>query len=257
MPNQTPNQALNQTPSARAASTRTTLPSVRPPRGRRSTLTRMSVVHPVSGATPVRDRVDAALTHAARQVSVSAVNASVEPGDRLARPNHLHSRNLGRGVRYRVLLPERALASVEGRRLATAWACEGVELRTAPDVPLSALLIDDTAAVLPGADGANPGGTTLFTLPSVVAAAAGLFARVWETAAPLHRPHGETETLTAREREILVLLATGRTDESVAALLGISVRTVRRLVASLMERLDARSRFEAGVKAARRGWLGS
>jgi DNA-binding NarL/FixJ family response regulator len=37
--------------------------------------------------------------------------------------------------------------------------------------------------------------------------------------------------------------------------LGISVRTTRRMVANVMERLEARSRFEAGYEAARRGWL--
>ncbi|WP_197319156.1 helix-turn-helix transcriptional regulator [Saccharomonospora sp. NB11] len=214
--------------------------------------THMSVVHAVPGS--VRGRVDAALVHAARDVGVSVTSVG---GPRLFRPNSLHHRNLRRGVRYRVLLPERDLTSVEGRRLAHAWAAEGAEVRTTSDVPLCALLIDDTATVLPGTDTTAPTGTTLFTLPSVVAATRTLFARMWESATPLHRPGADTEALTPREREILVLLASGRTDESVACLLGVSVRTVRRLVAGLMDRLDARSRFEAGVKAARRGWLGS
>jgi len=47
----------------------------------------------------------------------------------------------------------------------------------------------------------------------------------------------------------------GATDEVVAAQLGVAVRTVRRTVATLMNRLGARSRFQAGVKAAGRGWL--
>ena len=51
------------------------------------------------------------------------------------------------------------------------------------------------------------------------------------------------------------LLAAGLTDEAAAARLNISHRTARRLMAGLMERLGARSRFEAGLKAAQRGWL--
>jgi DNA-binding NarL/FixJ family response regulator len=61
--------------------------------------------------------------------------------------------------------------------------------------------------------------------------------------------------LNAREKELLSLLSSGSTDESAAARLGVSVRTVRRMVADIMNRLGARSRFQAGVKAADRGWL--
>ena len=50
-------------------------------------------------------------------------------------------------------------------------------------------------------------------------------------------------------------MAAGVTDEAAANRLGVSLRTVRRRVADLMERLDASSRFEAGLKAGRRGWL--
>jgi len=45
------------------------------------------------------------------------------------------------------------------------------------------------------------------------------------------------------------------TDETAARRLGVSLRTVRRQMAALMERLCATSRFEAGLKAAQRGWL--
>ncbi len=58
-----------------------------------------------------------------------------------------------------------------------------------------------------------------------------------------------------RERQLLTLLTAGYTDESAATRLGISARTVRRMVSGIMSRLGARSRFQAGVKAADRGWL--
>nr|WP_233226228.1 helix-turn-helix transcriptional regulator [Amycolatopsis sp. CA-126428] len=63
------------------------------------------------------------------------------------------------------------------------------------------------------------------------------------------------DELSDRERQLLTLLTAGYTDESAAVRLGISVRTVRRLVSGIMNRLGARSRFQAGVKAADRGWL--
>ncbi|WP_247597705.1 LuxR C-terminal-related transcriptional regulator [Streptomyces sp. RKND-216] len=54
---------------------------------------------------------------------------------------------------------------------------------------------------------------------------------------------------------MLDLLTEGMTDEAVARQLGVSVRTTRRITAELMQRLGARSRFEAGVLAAGRGWV--
>lgn len=51
------------------------------------------------------------------------------------------------------------------------------------------------------------------------------------------------------------MLAAGLTDEVAGRRLGISARSVRRQMAGLMERLGASSRFEAGLRAAQRGWL--
>ncbi|WP_197364098.1 response regulator transcription factor, partial [Streptomyces clavuligerus] len=64
-------------------------------------------------------------------------------------------------------------------------------------------------------------------------------------------PHG----LTPQQSVALHLLADGHTDDSVAKRLGVSPRTARRMANDLMERLEARSRFEAGVRAVQRGWL--
>ncbi|WP_308378343.1 helix-turn-helix transcriptional regulator [Streptomyces sp. ISL-87] len=55
--------------------------------------------------------------------------------------------------------------------------------------------------------------------------------------------------LSPAERELLRLLGSGLTDEAASNRLGVAVRTVRRQMASVMERLGAASRFEAGLKA--------
>ncbi|UBU19177.1 helix-turn-helix domain-containing protein [Nonomuraea gerenzanensis] len=57
--------------------------------------------------------------------------------------------------------------------------------------------------------------------------------------------------ISAREWQVLQLLAQGCTDEMVARNLDVSLRTVRRVTADLMNRLGARSRFQAGLKASR------
>ncbi|CAM5486695.1 hypothetical protein SGRIM128S_07476 [Streptomyces griseomycini] len=55
------------------------------------------------------------------------------------------------------------------------------------------------------------------------------------------------------EKEILRLMSQGLTDDAVRKKLGVGLRTARRMIADLMERLDARSRFEAGANAVDRG----
>lgn len=55
--------------------------------------------------------------------------------------------------------------------------------------------------------------------------------------------------------EVMRLLAAGYKDELGARTLGVSLRTYRRHVAELLQALDAGSRFEAGVRAAKLGLL--
>ena len=52
------------------------------------------------------------------------------------------------------------------------------------------------------------------------------------------------------------MMATGANDEVIARRLDISVTTVRRYIAMIMERLGVSSRFAAGAAAQRKGWIG-
>jgi DNA-binding CsgD family transcriptional regulator len=134
----------------------------------------------------------------------------------------------------------------------------GAEIRTAATVPMSALVVDAGVVVFPVAPARSRGrvGVVSVRLSSVVTTAVELFERVWADAVPLGRATGtEDDEPDDRERELLALLLAGCTDQSAAYKLGISVRTVRRMVADLMERLGARSRFQAGARAAERGWI--
>lgn len=61
--------------------------------------------------------------------------------------------------------------------------------------------------------------------------------------------------LDRTDYRIVRLLAEGWTDAQVAQRLGVSERTVQRHIRRVMLLLGARSRFQAGVLAAGRGWL--
>ena len=59
--------------------------------------------------------------------------------------------------------------------------------------------------------------------------------------------------LTAREREVLDLMAEGMDNRDIAQRLGVNYTTVRTHVRSLLDKLGARSKLEAVVKASRWG----
>jgi DNA-binding NarL/FixJ family response regulator len=91
-----------------------------------------------------------------------------------------------------------------------------------------------------------------------VTALCALFDEIWADATPWgdrgvaqRREPG----LTGQEIQAIRLLGEGMTDEAIAKRLGVSTRTVRRLVSNVMTVLDARSRFEAGVRAVQEGWI--
>ena len=134
---------------------------------------------------------------------------------------------------------------------------EGGQVRTAPLLPPRMLIFDRTTAVVPIDPANSKLGALCTSEPAVVASLTMVYEQAWHTAVPLGSqadPNGGTG-LSPLDRELLTLLATGLTDEAAGNRLGVSARTVRRQMAALMERLNATSRFEAGLKAAQKGWL--
>jgi DNA-binding NarL/FixJ family response regulator len=71
---------------------------------------------------------------------------------------------------------------------------------------------------------------------------------------PDERDHG-LDSLTEREMEVLKLLAHGRTNKEIAALLFISERTVKFHVSSILKKLDVGNRTEAVSLAAHHGLI--
>jgi DNA-binding CsgD family transcriptional regulator/pimeloyl-ACP methyl ester carboxylesterase len=63
--------------------------------------------------------------------------------------------------------------------------------------------------------------------------------------------------LTVREREVLRLLAAGKSNRDIAALLGVSVHTVDRHLANIFGKIGAHNRLEAALFAVSHGLLAS
>lgn len=72
-------------------------------------------------------------------------------------------------------------------------------------------------------------------------------------AAPRRTPTVEFEALTARETEVLELVASGLSNRQIAEELGISAHTVKFHVNAILSKLDVHSRTEAVVKAMQMG----
>ncbi|MFD7242371.1 LuxR C-terminal-related transcriptional regulator [Streptomyces massasporeus] len=170
----------------------------------------------------------------------------------------LNERALARGVRFRSIYLDSAVNDRVTRSHAQWMAEHNSEIRTSPTLPMRLLIIDTTAAIVANLPGQTGPAALMFHSRPVVYAMRALFEAYWEHATPFHQhpsPDDDPQGLTPQERKLLQLLATGLTDEAVARALGIGVRTERRIMAELMERLGASSRFEAGVQAARRQWI--
>ncbi|MEU4603262.1 helix-turn-helix transcriptional regulator [Kribbella sp. NPDC023972] len=164
---------------------------------------------------------------------------------------------LERGLKMRTIYLQSMTASKAALEYAEAMHRLGGEVRATPTLPMRLLIFDQEIAVMP-MDPENPtAGAVIHRSPAVVSLALALFDAYWSRASELFDPEDRDENtpLTPHEAEVLRLLAGGAKDEQVARLLGISLRTARRITANLSERLDAASRFELGVAAAKRGWV--
>ena len=76
------------------------------------------------------------------------------------------------------------------------------------------------------------------------------------TASALGTAHEPSEALTARELEVLALVAEGRTNGEIGRQLFISTKTVSVHVSNILAKLGATGRTEAAAMARRRGLLG-
>jgi len=169
----------------------------------------------------------------------------------------LDQRGLAAGISILTLYQDSARNDPATHAYAQWLTDSGGEVRTAPILPTRMLIFDRRIAVIPIDPDNTKLGALCTTELAIVRSMIGIFETAWNTAVPLGSSAQEESTsgLTPLDRQILIMLGTGLTDEAAATRLGVSGRTVRRQVSSIMERLNASSRFEAGLKAAQRGWI--
>ena len=152
-----------------------------------------------------------------------------------------------------VLLPEASVLDIMHAR-----AESGDAIRLTPGLPFTGAVNDQGLAMIDlGDDGGSAVGILLDT-----AAGSGRVQAVlefaWQLGTPWRpgtTPSSDYDLLDPRDRNILRMMAAGVSDAAIARQLGISSRTVERRVRVLLDRLNATTRFQAGVLAARQGLI--
>jgi DNA-binding CsgD family transcriptional regulator len=175
--------------------------------------------------------------------------------ERAERLFELKSARIAAGVRYQVLYQDTIYQDQDRLRHALSITASGAHARTLPDPPLKVLIADgEHASVMLHNDErrGDPMGLRIGPSPTLDLIQR-TFEVLWSLSAPISV--NPSEPLDERDRAILTLMGLGATDDTIARRLGMSRRTVVRRTASLLERLGASTRFQAGVQAIRRGWL--
>lgn len=167
----------------------------------------------------------------------------------------LVKRELGAGRRMRGLYPSDIVEDPVRLAYVRNWAAAGEQVRVTTTLPPSMSVFGGEVALVSAAwDGGLPNGSILVRAPALVALVTDLFEQHWERGAPL-RSAAANGGVHEERLEILEGLMLGAKDETIARQLGVSLRTVRRRVADLMDELGAATRFQAGMEAVRRGLL--
>ncbi|MEU8777263.1 LuxR C-terminal-related transcriptional regulator [Streptomyces sp. NPDC048606] len=167
--------------------------------------------------------------------------------------NRLHAQLLARGAEVRMILPSRLLGDDEALTHLCELARRGADIRLSPHRLPTTTVFDGSLALVDCAGGRNQGLAVVRDLDTARAMAV-LHDAVWDGAVDLASVCGNW----ADDENVLRVLRTlsqGHTDEKASRDLGLSLRTYRRHIASLMTRLDATSRFQAGVRAAQLGLI--
>lgn len=162
------------------------------------------------------------------------------------------------GVEYRTLYSTAAL-DLPAKLADIAYSQSlGEQSRVLADPPMKLVLVDDDRGLIGLTNEETGAVSALLVGPSALLdGLSQMFEVLWRFAVKLEaRDAADTVRLpSAEESRLLAMLAAGMTDRQIAEHSGFSARTAQTRVQRLMERLNATTRFQAGLEAKTRGWL--
>jgi DNA-binding NarL/FixJ family response regulator len=159
------------------------------------------------------------------------------------------------GFTARKLLSPVALINEDARAHLRLVQNKGALVRISDSLlPNETIIIDQRVMIVADRETRASREYTVTTSQILIDGVHSLFHAIWDTAVDLdtYLRRGISH-LDADGRLILEALGQGLTDASAAKRLGVSLRTYRRRVAELMTKLEAGSRFQAGLRAGELG----
>ncbi len=180
----------------------------------------------------------------------------------LAATNPVEPVSLDYGVRWRAVYAPEALEMDGAWEEVAQLAARGEEGRVLAGLPLKLAIADRRLALLPLDLDIEHAQAAVIRESTLLNALVELFEVYWNRAVPIANglsgpsigPESGNDP-SAEHRQLAQLLASGLTDSAIARQLGLSTRTMRRRTRELFDELQATNRFQAGLQAARRGWL--
>jgi hypothetical protein len=223
---------------------------------------RSELVEVITGSDAVLRRFDQLQRSTTEEIQV--LDTPPYAGKAGPRTNDLEFEILARGVVCRAIYDRSALLrSPRAIEAILRYVKAGEQARVTSQLPLKLATFDRRLAFVPLSLGQDDVAGAIVVHPcSLLDVLLYVFDRLWERATPLSvsAPHIPDQLDLAGgpgpdDRRLLALLASGMPDQAISRHLGWSYRTTRRRIATLMTALGADTRFQAGLYAARRGWL--
>ncbi len=203
----------------------------------------------------VRDRLEE-LAATATQECLSLMRGGAARPDSIQAGKHPNQLALERGVVIRSIFQDSFRNDPDTLRYARWLAELGGLTRTVPLLPIRLVIVDRSIALVPIDPSDGRRGALELHGAALIQPLCALFDELWRSGADFGQPAPrDGQDLTGSERALLELLGHGHTDESAGRKLGLSLRTVRRMMQDLMNRLGAESRFQAGAQAVRNDWI--
>ncbi|WP_035791666.1 helix-turn-helix domain-containing protein [Kitasatospora mediocidica] len=203
----------------------------------------------------VRDRLEE-LAATATEECLSLMRGGAVRPDSIQAGKHPNQVALERGVVIRSIFQDSFRNDPDTLRYARWLTDLGGLTRTVPLLPIRLVIVDRSIALVPTDPSDGRRGALELRGEALIQPLCALFDELWRSGTDLGQPAPrDDQDLTGAERTLLQLLGHGHTDQSASRKLGLSLRTVRRMMQDLMNRLGAESRFQAGAEAVRKDWL--
>ncbi|MFI1409878.1 hypothetical protein ACH4Y0_08155 [Streptomyces sp. NPDC020707] len=200
------------------------------------------------------DQTNAFLDDAAHRVSRSAylMYQGGIPSERAIDDMYLRDKAaMSKGVEIRFLYANFVATADHVKNYLRDVAKEGADVRVTSSLPLNLAIFDTEKVLVFGGPEGEISIAAAISAESMAKTFQAIFDFFWTTAEPIDTYSERSfAALTPQMEAIVRMFAEGVKDETIARRLGVSVRTLSRITATLLDRLNVETRFQAGMKIA-------